>query len=187
MITDEQQEFIEELTRTGQFEPMYGAIVVYAARRLPRRAGVRDKDTTVEVANEAFERLLSDDYAVWAPDELSVSTLTEYLMARIDDIVKNNWRTRQRDRKVQGFDLRFHEGAEDVVESAVFTHALEEAWLNAATARDEKVGEIVLEWLGGNDTTDGQAEALGIEKSQVYRLRTTAREILHALASEQEA
>ncbi len=187
MITDEQHEFIEQLTKTGQIGQVYSKLVAYAARRLPRLAGVRDRDAPGEVANEAFERLLSDDYAAWIPDDLSVEALVQYLESRADDIVKNHWRSRQGNRVTDRFDTRLHEKPEDdLMESAVYTDRLQEEWLSRATERDEKIGEIVLEWIGDNTTVDGQAEALGIDKREAYRLRTLARNILSKLISKQE-
>jgi hypothetical protein len=186
LITDEQREFIDRLDASGLFDPVYKWVVEYAARRLPRWSGVRDPDAPYEVADEAMFRLYSNGYVAWNPGELSAEELGSYLIDRVDDIVSSRSRARRRDRCVGPFDSRRHDGAEDTVESTLYTREMEDAWLSRAADRDERVGEVVLEWIGDNVSIAGQTAALGIDRSTAYRLRTSAREIFSELKSEQE-
>lgn len=189
MITNEQLAFIDRLTKTHDFDSVYNRLVAYATRRLQRRAGVRDRDAPQEVANEAFQRLFSEEHIAWVPVELSVEELVHYLADRVDDIVKNRWRSRKRERSVEQFETDRHDRPkeiEDEVESTTYTQDLEDKWFSRAADQDSLLGDLVLQWISDNTSVEGQARALALEKREVYRLRTRARQILKQLADEQE-
>jgi hypothetical protein len=189
VITDEQRDFIGRLT-PEQFHSLNRRMRLYASKELRRRGLATSIETPRDVVGTALERLMSNDNCPWNDSEPTLEGLVQFLSRRVDDVVKKLRRRTNRTGDVKEFDsrtdMRINGLAEPEPHANIILEELGDAWLNLASASGEDTARLVLEYLTGNTSAEGQAEALGLTINAVYRLRSQAIELLRIARDQRE-
>jgi hypothetical protein len=189
VITDEQRDFIGRLT-PQQFRSLNRRMRLYASNELRRRGLATSIDTPRDVVGSALERLMSDDNCPWDDSEPTLEGLVQFLSRRVDDVVKKLRRRVNRTGDVKEFDsrtdMRVNGVAEPDLDANIILEELGDAWLNLASASGEDTARVVLEYLTGNTSAEGQATALGLTLNAVYRLRSQVLEFLRIVLDQRE-
>jgi hypothetical protein len=189
VITDEQRDFIGRLT-PEQFHSLDRRMRLYATKELRRRGLATSIDTPRDVVGTAIERLMSDANCPWNDSEPTLEGLIQFLSRRVEDVVKKLRRRMNRTGDVKEFDsrtdMRVNGLAELDLDANISLEELGDAWLNLASASGEDTARVALEYLTGNSSAEGQAEALGLTLNAVYRLRSQAIESLRIVLYQRE-
>jgi len=183
MITDNNRDFLAKLPpKTNAL--IYSRVLGYAKRRLPRRAGIKDKDVAQEVTNEAYQRLLeTSNTACWNEDPPTIKGLLEYLRLRVDDLIKNLFREEKRRKQRLSSGSPPSSTTPSRVESALYTEEIKEHWVELAYETSDKLGDFLVEWLdrGLGASAPELATTCGQPAAEIHRLKYRARNLLARL------
>lgn len=185
MITNEQREFIAQLT-DQQINALNRRMRLHASRILRRNGLIKGHQTPSDVVSMAYERLLDDANRCWPDDPPTLEGLGVFLMRRVEDVVTKLRRRAARASPCKEFDSQTDMMVSDFAESTVSLKEIEGAWLDLAICESDNTARVVMEYCTGNTNPETQAQKLKLELNTVYRHRSKAMELLRAVLKQQE-